>query len=87
MTEFNDDVSKRWMTSFHNFDTKGFSDEFDWRHYIEEMIKTDKHPINVLMKPPPVFIKSRNLSPTADIRVQYSVNIGEITTNFVIIDI
>lgn len=58
MKEFRNDADQRWLCSWKNFNTKSFSgvfpgrDDSQWSDWLEEMIKTDKLEIQVLMNPP-----------------------------------
>ena len=51
MTEFRDDVPKRWMMNFMDLDKNGW-DKMDWHDYITAMIQVDPFDIAVRMAPP-----------------------------------
>eukprot|EP00607_Mallomonas_marina_P007730 CAMPEP_0182416828 /NCGR_PEP_ID=MMETSP1167-20130531/1199_1 /TAXON_ID=2988 /ORGANISM="Mallomonas Sp, Strain CCMP3275" /LENGTH=462 /DNA_ID=CAMNT_0024589929 /DNA_START=198 /DNA_END=1586 /DNA_ORIENTATION=+ len=74
MTEFRDEVSLQYIINLHDFGNKKFAEK-GWRDYLETMIKTDKHDVYVTMTPPKVFLKSRNIDPKRNVKVQYAAKI------------
>jgi hypothetical protein len=83
MDEFRDDISHQFVEKFKNFKEDGFT-KSKWDDYIIDMIKMDKHDVNVTMTPPKSYKVANNFAPDANIRVQYAAKIGKYHYNYII---
>lgn len=77
MLEFRDEINQRWMVQFGNFsyERDGSLSDGKWYQYIESMIKTDKHAIQVIMKTPKSFLRGKSSPEGNNVMVQYDHNI------------
>jgi len=77
MLEFRDEINQRWMVQFGNFSSErdGSLSDGKWYEYIENMIKMDKHEIQVIMKTPKSFLRGKSNPEGSNVMVQYEHNI------------
>ena len=70
MEEFLDSIPKKWMLNFNKFESEKFTRN-DWKCYLESMIRMDPVELQVIMSPPPSFIKGKNFAVNSDVKVSY----------------
>jgi hypothetical protein len=77
MLEFRNDILQRWMVQFNSYNKNGFPDNV-WTTYLEKMITTSDHTIQVIMKPPKSFIRGKNSPLGSNVVIEYEHEIGNL---------